>query len=97
MSELFPKAIREQGIALASATSWLFNALIAFTFLSVSHALGLAGTMMIFLVVCLVSLVICSIFLPETRRVSLEQIERNVMTGCALRQLGRKTTRSRPV
>lgn len=97
MSELFPKAIREQGIALASATSWLFNALIAFTFLSVSHALGLAGTMMIFLAVCLVSLVICSIFLPETRRVSLEQIERNVMTGCALRQLGRKTTQSQSV
>lgn len=97
MSELFPKAIREQGIALASATSWLFNALIAFTFLSVSQALGLAGTMMIFLLVCLVSLVTCSIFLPETRRVSLEQIEQNVMAGSALRQLGRSSVQGSSV
>lgn len=88
MAELFPKAIRERGIAIASATSWLFNALIAFTFLSVSQALGLAGTMMIFLLVCFISLVTCSIFLPETRRVSLEQIEENVMSGRSLRQLG---------
>jgi SP family galactose:H+ symporter-like MFS transporter len=34
MAELFPSAIREQGIAAASATSWLFNALVALTFLS---------------------------------------------------------------
>jgi len=89
MSELFPTAIREQGIATASAVSWLFNAAIAFTFLSVAQWLGLAGTIGIFLLVCLASLVICWFFLPETRRVPLEAIEANVLAGRPLPALGR--------
>lgn len=88
MSELFPSAIREQGIAAASAISWLFNALIAFTFLSLVDAIGLAATIGLFLLVCLASFFICLVFLPETRRVPLERIEGNVMAGRPLRQLG---------
>lgn len=88
MSELFPSAIREQGIAAASAVSWLFNALIAFTFLSLVDAIGLAATIGLFMLVCLASFFICLVFLPETRRVPLERIEGNVMAGRPLRQLG---------
>ena len=88
MSELFPSAIREQGIAAASAVSWLFNALVAFTFLSVVESIGLATTIALFLAVCVLSLVICIFFLPETRQVSLEVIEANVLAGRPLRMLG---------
>ena len=44
MTELIPSEIREQGIAVASATSWLFNALIALTFLSTVDIFGLSLT-----------------------------------------------------
>ncbi|TAL90202.1 MAG: MFS transporter [Candidimonas sp.] len=88
MSELFPSAIREQGIAAASAISWLFNALVAFTFLSIVQSIGLAATIGLFLLVCVLSLVICIVFLPETRLVSLEVIEANVLAGRPLRMLG---------
>lgn len=88
MSELFPTAIRETGIAVASSVSWLFNALIAFTFLSAIEQLGLMWSMTFFMIVCVLSLVISVLFVPETRRVSLEKIENNVMRGQALRRLG---------
>ncbi len=90
MSELFPLAIREQGMALASAVCWLFNALIAWTFLSLVAWLGLAFTISMFAFVCLVSLLISVYFVPETRRISLEQIEANVLAGKPLRWVGRQ-------
>ncbi len=88
MSELFPTAIRESGIAMASATSWLFNALIAFTFLSLVTAISLSGAIALFLVVCLLSLGFCLAFTPETRGVRLEDIEAAVLAGQPLRRLG---------
>lgn len=88
MSELFPSAIRERGIAAASATSWLFNAIVAATFLSVVQGIGLAATIGIFFVVCVASLFISLAFVPETRRVELERIEEDVLAGKALRRLG---------
>lgn len=89
MSELFPTAIRESGIAMASATSWLFNALIAFTFLSLVAAIGLSGAIGLFLLVCMLSLGFCLAFTPETRGVRLEDIEAAVLAGNPLRRLGR--------
>ncbi|MGO4671645.1 sugar porter family MFS transporter [Bosea sp. 2YAB26] len=88
MSELFPTAIRESGIAMASATSWLFNALIAFTFLSLVAAIGLSGAIALFLVVCLLSLSFCLAFTPETRGIRLEEIEAAVLAGRPLRRIG---------
>ena len=87
MSELFPTAIREQGIAAASATSWLFNALVAFTFLSIMETIGLSASIGIFLAVCLLSLAISVFYVPETKATRLESIEANVLSGKRLRQL----------
>ena len=87
MSELFPAAIREQGIAAASATSWLFNAFVAFTFLSIMNAIGLSASIGIFLAVCVLSLAISALFVPETKATRLETIEANVLSGKRLRQL----------
>ncbi len=88
MSELFPSALREQGIALASAVSWLFNALIALTFLSIVEAMSLSGAMLLFLGVCLASLLLGIRLLPETRHMPLEAIESRVLAGLPLRELG---------
>lgn len=87
MSELFPTAIREQGIAAASATSWLFNAIVAFTFLSIMEEIGLSASIGIFLAICLLSLAISASYVPETKAARLESIEENVLSGKRLRQL----------
>lgn len=89
MSELFPSTIREQGIAAASATSWLFNALIALGFLSLVENAGLNGALLLFFVVCIISCVVAVLFVPETRGTQLEDIEEKVLAGQPLRRLGR--------
>ncbi|PVB63710.1 sugar porter family MFS transporter [Labrenzia sp. 011] len=88
MSELVPSTIRETGIAVASATSWLFNALIAFVFLTGVSSIGLDGVFLIFAAVCVCSLVISLVWLPETKSRNLATIEGNVIGGIPLRQLG---------
>lgn len=88
MSELFPTAIREQGIATASATSWLFNGLVAVTFLSLVNAAGLVGAMALFAGVCVVSVLVAVFLVPETRGMPLEAIEDKVLRGERLRHLG---------
>lgn len=88
MSELFPTAIRETGIAAASAASWLFNMLVAFVFLSLVEWMGLAGVIALFMLVCLLALAICFAFVPETRSRSLETIEADVLAGTPLRAVG---------
>ncbi|POF28014.1 sugar porter family MFS transporter [Roseibium marinum] len=88
MSELVPSTIRETGISVASATSWLFNALIAFVFLTGVSSIGLDGVFLIFAAVCVCSLVISLVWLPETKSRNLATIESNVIAGIPLRQLG---------
>lgn len=88
MSELFPSAVREKGIAVASATSWLFNALVAANFLSGIETIGLSGVLLIFTLACLIALLIALRFVPETRGMSLEHIEANVVGGARLRWVG---------
>ncbi|MBN8945151.1 MAG: sugar porter family MFS transporter [Rhizobiales bacterium] len=90
MSELFPAAIRETGIAVASAASWLFNMLVALTFLSLVEWIGLAGVIGLFLAVCLAALAVCIRFVPETRGRSLETIEQDVLAGAPLRAIGKR-------
>ncbi|GGF75229.1 MFS transporter [Azorhizobium oxalatiphilum] len=88
MSELFPTAIRETGIAAASAASWLFNMLVAFVFLSMVEWIGLAGVISLFLLVCLLALAVCYACVPETRGRSLETIEADVLANAPLRAVG---------
>ena len=88
MSELVPSAIRETGIAVASATSWLFNALIAFVFLTGVSSIGLDGVFLLFAAVCVCSLVISLVWLPETKSRNLATIEANVLSGVPLRRMG---------
>ncbi len=88
MSELVPSTIRETGIAAASATSWLFNALVALFFLSGVSAFGLSGVFFFFAAVCVVAFVVALVWMPETRGRNLDAIEGNVTAGLPLRRVG---------
>lgn len=90
MSELFPAAVREKGIAVASATSWLFNALVAASFLSGVESIGLSGVLAIFATACALALAIGLRYVPETRGVPLADIEEKVVAGMRLRWIGRQ-------
>jgi SP family galactose:H+ symporter-like MFS transporter len=89
MSELFPSGVREPGIAAASATSWLFNAIVAFFFLSAVKTFGSVAVFGFFTAICVVSLLVGLALLPETKGVPLHEIETKVRSGTRLRSLGR--------
>lgn len=88
MAELIPATIRETGIAVATATSWLFNALVASLFLSGVSSIGLDGMFLGFSAVCGLALIVALIWLPETKSRNLKLIENNIRAGTALRRVG---------
>lgn len=74
MSELFPIRLRGIVMGLAVSVQWVFNAIVAFVFPIINHALG-GVTFFLFAGLNVVSLLFVFRFLPETRGKSLEKLE----------------------
>lgn len=74
MSELFPIRLRGLVMGLAVSVQWVFNAIVAFAFPLVNHALG-GATFFLFAALNVASLIFVFRFLPETRGKSLEKLE----------------------
>lgn len=74
MGEIFPTRIREPGIAIATATQWLFN----FVFSQVTpHAIANIGwrTFLMFCIFNYFLVVYAYLFFRETKGISLEEME----------------------
>ena len=87
-SEIQPIAGRDFGITCSTVANWLSNMTVVATFLPLIKALGSAETMIIYAAVSVVSVILILLYVPETRGVSLERIEDNLMKGRKLRDLG---------
>ncbi|KAL8467963.1 hypothetical protein ACS0TY_031275 [Phlomoides rotata] len=74
-SEIFPLRLRAQASALGSVGSRVSSGLIAMSFLSVSDAITVGGTFLVFAAISVVSVAFVHKFVPETKGKSLEQIE----------------------
>lgn len=74
-SEIFPLRLRAQGFALGAVGNRVCSGIVAMSFLSVSHAISMAGTFFIFTVISAMSVVFVHKLVPETKGKSLEQIE----------------------
>ncbi len=89
ISEIFPLKIRGQAASIATMANWLSNFLVSLTFLSLLNRLGSVWTFLLYAVLSLAGLWFCFRFVPETKGVPLEQIERDLRAGRPLRQLGK--------
>lgn len=89
MSEIFPLYVRGGGMGLSSISNWGFNGIVVFTFPIMYSALGVEKTFLIYGGICFLGLIYTYIFMPETKNLSLEYIEKYVMSGKPLRRLGR--------
>jgi SP family arabinose:H+ symporter-like MFS transporter len=76
MSELFPTRIRGRAIAIATVALWLASLLLTVTFLSLVSAIGPSGTFWLYAGLSAFTFVFIWRIVPETRRKSLEEIER---------------------
>ncbi len=88
-SEIYPLAGRDFGITCSTATNWIANAIVGMTFLSMVQGIGAGNTFLLYGALNVLFIIFFKLFVPETKGVSLEKIERNLMAGKSLRQIGR--------
>ena len=87
ISEVYPLRVRGVGASIGSLSHWLWNAVIAYTFLTMVGALGPARTFWLFAAVGVVGVVWGYFYIPETKGHSLEQVEEHWMKGGRPREL----------
>ncbi|CAJ0995491.1 Galactose-proton symporter [Sodalis praecaptivus] len=87
-SEIQPLKGRDFGITVSTATNWIANMLVGATFLTMLETLGNANTFWVYGALNVIFIVLTIMLIPETKNVSLEHIERNLMTGKPLREIG---------
>lgn len=87
-AEIQPLKSREFGIACSTATCWISSTILGATFLTLVNTLGAAGTFWLYAVLNMIFIVVTINFIPETKGVSLENIEKNLMEGKALKHIG---------
>ena len=89
IAEIFPLKIRGQAASIATMANWLSNFLVSLTFLSLLKSLGDVWTFLLYAALSLAGLWFCFRFVPETKGVPLERIERDLRLGRPLRDLGK--------
>lgn len=87
-SEIQPLKGRDFGIMCSTTTNWLSNMLITFAFLPILDKHGGGIVFLCLALLNVVFIVLTWFFVPETKGVTLEQIETNLMSGKALRHIG---------
>lgn len=87
-SEVQPINGRDFGITLSTLTNWVANFVVGATFLSLLNNFGQAQTFWLYGGFNVVFLAITAYLVPETKNITLEFIERNLMSGKPLRKIG---------
>jgi MFS transporter, sugar porter (SP) family len=87
-SEVQPLKGRDFGIAASTFTNWGTNFIVGVSFLSLMAGIGNAQTFWLYAALNAVFIVLTLWLVPETKNVTLEQIERNLMSGKPLRKIG---------
>lgn len=87
-SEIQPLRGRDFGITVSTTTNWIANMIVGATFLTLLNTLGNANTFWVYGGLNVLFIVLTLLLIPETKNVSLEHIEHNLMSGKRLRNIG---------
>src|ERR1700737_977303 len=77
ISEVFPNRVRAKGQALGSSSHWVMNAIIAYTFPQLAKSSG-AYPFVFFSMMMVLQFFVVLFLYPETKRVSLEQMQQRL-------------------
>jgi SP family galactose:H+ symporter-like MFS transporter len=88
-SEIYPLAGRDLGVTFSTGTNWIANAIVGMTFLTMLNTLGGGETFLLYGGMNVLFIFFFLFFVPETKGVSLEHIEKNLMSGLPLRKIGK--------
>ncbi len=92
VSEIFPLEVRGAAMSIAVFSCWFWNYMVSSNFLSLLEKLGATTTFLLFAALCVFSFIFCYFKAPETRGVTLEQIENNIRKRLPLRAIGQPPT-----
>ena len=87
-SEIQPLKGRDFGIGCSTFTNWVANWLVGLSFLPLLNGIGQAETFWLYAAFNVVFIAFTIWLVPETKGVTLEQIERKLMAGQPLRRIG---------
>ena len=88
-SEVQPLKGRDFGIGASTFTNWVGNYIVGLTFLSLLNGIGNANTFWLYAALNAIFIGLTFWLVPETKGVTLEQIETKLMAGKPLREIGR--------
>jgi MFS transporter, SP family, galactose:H+ symporter len=89
ISEIYPLKIRGLAMSGATAANWGANLLVALTFLTLIHLIGRSPTFWLYGGISIGAWLFVWFFVPETKGLSLEQIEAHWHAGKHPRAMGR--------
>ncbi|HEU0278195.1 MAG TPA: sugar porter family MFS transporter [Rhodanobacteraceae bacterium] len=87
-SEVQPLKGRDFGMGACTVANWVFTGIVGATFLTLLNTLGSAHTFWLYAALNALFLLFTFALVPETKGVMLEQIERKLMRGARLRDIG---------
>ncbi|MBA0731637.1 hypothetical protein E1A91_D05G158900v1 [Gossypium mustelinum] len=82
-SEIYPLRFRGLCGGIAATANWISNLIVAQSFLSLKEAIGTSWTFLIFGVISVMALLFVIIYVPETKGLPIEEIEK-MLEGRAL-------------
>jgi SP family galactose:H+ symporter-like MFS transporter len=88
-AEIFPLSGRDLGVTFSTATNWIVNAIVGLTFLTLLTSFGNGNTFLLYGGMNALFVIFFLLFVPETKGISLEKIEANLLSGKPLRKIGR--------
>jgi sugar porter (SP) family MFS transporter len=78
IAEIFPLRVRAQAASIATMSNWAANLVVAVSYLSIISAIGRTGTFITYAAVTVLSLVYVAIKVPETKGMSLSEVESSI-------------------
>jgi SP family galactose:H+ symporter-like MFS transporter len=90
-SEIFPLEGREVGMTITTMVNWTFAGLVMNYALSFMNRFGNASIFYVFAGFCILAILFVAMFIPETKGITLEELEFNLKKGVPLRNLGNRS------
>lgn len=75
-SEIYPLRFRGVCGGIAATANWISNLIVAQSFLSLTQAIGTSWTFLIFGIISVVALFFVLIYVPETKGLPIEEVEK---------------------
>ncbi|KAH0969942.1 hypothetical protein GBA52_022098 [Prunus armeniaca] len=93
--EIYPLRYRGIGGGIAAVSNWTANLIVSETYLTLTKALGSAGTFLLFAGFSLIGLVFIYFLVPETKGMQFEEVEKLLQKGFKPKLFAPKDTKGK--